>query len=62
MILSMVPHHAPLGNMVTMAPPPSSLLSEIMPKHEKDGGYIGEKNIGGQLGLVRVDSMQWPIK
>ena len=34
-------------------PPP--LLSEIMPKHDEDGGDIGEKNIGGQLGLVRVD-------
>ena len=63
MVLSMVPYHAPLGNMVTMAPPPpSSLLYEIMPKHDKDGGYISEKNIGGQLGLVRVDSTQWPIK
>jgi hypothetical protein len=46
--------------MVTMAPPP--LFSEIMPKHDKDGGDIGEKNIGGQLGLVHVDSMQRPIK
>ena len=41
------------------APP---LFSEIMPKHDKDGGDIGEKNIGGQLGLVRVDSTQRPIK
>jgi hypothetical protein len=46
--------------MVTMAPPP--LFSEIMPKHDEDGGDIGEKNIGGQLGLVRVDSMRRPIK
>ena len=51
---------APLGNMVTMAPPP--LLSKIMPKHDKDGGDISEKNIGGQLGLVGVDSTQRPIK
>jgi hypothetical protein len=42
-----------------MAPPP---LSEIMPKHDKDGGDIGEKKIGGQLGLVRFDLTQWPIK
>jgi len=41
------------------APP---LFSEIMPKHDEDGGDIGEKNIGGQLGLVRVDSTQRPIK
>ena len=41
------------------APP---LLSEIMPKHDKDGRDIGKKNIGRQLGLVRVDSMQRPIK
>jgi hypothetical protein len=33
-----------------------------MPKHDEDGGDIGEKNIGGQLGLVRVDSTQRPIK
>ena len=51
---------APLGNMVTMAPPP--LLSKIMPKHDEDGGDIGEKTLGEQLGLVRVDSMQQPIK
>ncbi len=41
------------------APP---LFSKIMPKHDKDGGDIGEKNIGGQLGLVRVDLTQRPIK
>ena len=40
-------------------PPP--LLSEIMPKHDEDGGDIG-KNIGGQLGLVCIDSTQRPIK
>ncbi len=33
-----------------------------MPKHDEDGGDIGEKNIGGQLGLVRVDLTQRPIK
>jgi hypothetical protein len=36
----MVPRHTPPGNMVIMAPP---LLSEIMPKHDEDGGYIIEK-------------------
>ncbi len=41
------------------APP---LFSEIMPKHDEDGGDIGEINIGGQLGLVRVDLTQRPIK
>ena len=41
------------------APP---LLSKIMPKHDKDGGDIGEKNIRGQLGLVRIDLMQRLIK
>jgi hypothetical protein len=46
--------------MVTMAPPP--LLSEIMPKHDKDGEDIGEKNIGGQLGVVHIDLTQRPIK
>jgi hypothetical protein len=46
--------------MVTMAPSP--LLSEIMPKHDGDGGDIGEKNIGRRLGLVRIDLMQGPIK
>ncbi len=35
------------------APP---LLSEIMPKHDENGGNIGGKNIGGQLGLVCIDS------
>ena len=53
-------YHAPLGNMVTMAPPP--LLSEIMPKHDKDRGDIGEKNISRQLGLVCIDLTQRPIK
>ena len=54
----MVP--APLANnMVTMPPPPSS---EIMPKHDEDMGGIGEKNIGGQLGLVRIYSTQQTIK
>jgi len=33
-----------------------------MPKHDEDRGDSGEKNIGGQLGLVRVDSTQRPIK
>jgi hypothetical protein len=33
-----------------------------MPKHDEDGGDIDEKNIGGQLGLVRVDSTQRPKK
>ncbi len=55
-----VKYHAPLGNIVTMAPPP--LLSKIMPKHDEDEGDIGERNIGGQLGLVRIDSTQQPIK
>ena len=52
---------APLGNMVTMVPPPP-LLSKIMPKHDKDGGDIGKKIIDGQLGLVHVDSTQRSIK
>jgi hypothetical protein len=29
-----------------------------MPKHDEDMGGTGEKNIGGQLGLVRIYSMQ----
>jgi hypothetical protein len=33
-----------------------------MPKHDEDGGDIGEKISGGQLGLVHVDLTQWPIK
>jgi hypothetical protein len=41
------------------SPPPSS---EIMPKHDEDMGGTGEKNIGGQLGLVRIYSMQRPNK
>ncbi len=41
------------------APP---LFSEIMSKHDEDGGDIGKKNIGGQLGLVHVDLTQWLIK
>jgi hypothetical protein len=44
-----------------MVTPP--LLSEIMPKHDEDGGDIVKKNIGGQLGgLVRIDLMQRRIK
>jgi hypothetical protein len=27
-----------------------------MPKHDEDLGGIGKKNIGGQMGLVRIDS------
>ena len=42
------------------APPPPS--SEIMPKHDEDMGGIGEKNIGGQLGLVRIYLTQRTIK
>jgi hypothetical protein len=33
-----------------------------MPKHDKDEGDIGEKNIGGQLGLVRIDLTQRLMK
>jgi hypothetical protein len=33
-----------------------------MQKHDEDMGGIGEKNIGGQLGLARIYSTQWPIK
>jgi hypothetical protein len=51
----MVPHHAPLGNMVTMPPP-------LVPNHDEDGGFLDEKNISGQLGLVHLDSTQQPIK
>jgi hypothetical protein len=32
-----------------------------MPKHDEDMGGIGEKNIGGQLGLARIYSTQRPI-
>jgi hypothetical protein len=39
--------------MVTMVPP--SPLSKIMPKHDEDFCGIGRKDIGGQLGLVRLD-------
>ena len=38
------------------------LSSKIMPKHDEDMGGTGEKNIGGQLGLVRIYSTQRPIK
>ncbi len=33
-----------------------------MPKHDEYKGDIGEKNIGGQLGLVRINSTQRLIK
>jgi hypothetical protein len=33
-----------------------------MPKHDEDIGGTGEKNIGGQLGLVHIYSMQRPNK
>jgi hypothetical protein len=33
-----------------------------MPKHDEDMGGTGKKNIGGQLGLVRIYSMQRPNK
>jgi hypothetical protein len=33
-----------------------------MPKHDKDKGDIGERNIGGQLGLLRINSTQRLIK
>jgi hypothetical protein len=46
--------------MVTMVLPTPS--SEIMPKHDEDMGGTGEKNIGGQLGLVRIYLTQWPYK
>jgi hypothetical protein len=32
-----------------------------MPKHGEDMGGIGEKNIGEQLGLVRIYLTQWAI-
>ncbi len=38
--------------MATMVLPPS--LFEIMQKHDEDMGGIGEKNVGGQLGLARI--------
>ena len=38
-----------------------SLLSKFMPKHDEEGGDIGEKQICGQLRLVRVDLTQRPI-
>ncbi len=41
---------------------PPTLLSEIMPKHDEDGGDIGKNNIGGKLGLVRIDLTQQTIK
>jgi hypothetical protein len=37
------------------APP---LLSKIMPKRDEDGGDTRKKNIGGQLGLLRIDLTQ----
>ena len=37
------------------------LLSEIMPKHDKDAGDIGEK-YRGQLGLVHIAYTQQMIK
>jgi hypothetical protein len=46
--------------MVTMVLPAPS--SKIMPKHDEDMGGTGEKNIGRQLGLVRIYSTQWPNK
>jgi hypothetical protein len=33
-----------------------------MPKHDEDMGGIGEKNIGGQLGLALIYSTQRPNK
>jgi hypothetical protein len=46
--------------MVTMVLPTPS--SEIIPKHDEDMGGTSEKNIGGQLGLVRIYSTQQPNK
>jgi len=46
--------------MVTMVLPPS--LFEIIRKHDEDMGGIGEKNVGGQLGLASIYSTQRPIK
>jgi len=46
--------------MVTMVLP--TPLLEIMPKHDEEMGGTGEKNIGGQLGLVCIYSMQRPNK
>jgi hypothetical protein len=46
--------------MVTMVLP--TPLSEIMPKHDEDMRGTGEKNIRGQLGLVRIYSTQRPNK
>jgi hypothetical protein len=46
--------------MVTMVLPPSLVRNHA--KHDEDMGGIGEKNIGGQLGLARIYSTQWPIK
>ncbi len=39
---------APLGNMVTMATPPS--CPKIMPKHDEDRGDIGEKILADSWG------------
>ncbi len=52
-------YHAPANMMTMVLPTPSS---EIMPKHDEDMGGTGEKNIGGQLGLVRIYSTQQPNK
>jgi len=46
--------------MVTMVLP--TTLSKIMPKHDEDMGGTGEKNNGGQLGLVCIYSTQRPNK
>jgi hypothetical protein len=46
--------------MVTMVLPPSLVRNHA--KYDEDMGSIGEKNIGKQLGLVRIYSMQRPIK
>jgi len=45
--------------MVTMVLPPSLVRNHA--KHDEDMGGIGEKNIGEQLGLVRIYSTQQPI-
>jgi hypothetical protein len=37
-------------------------LSEIIPKHDEDGGDISGKNVGGQLGLGHIDLTKRPIK
>ena len=40
--------------------PPSLIQNHA--KHDEDMGVIGEKNIGGELGLARIYSTQRPIK